>query len=148
MFLGEKLSSSPSILHLPSPFLKFNFIVVELLYNVVLVSGVQQSESVIYVNISILFSHLDHYKQLSRFSCAILQVPVNHLFYTVACMCYSHLSNSSLLSVVSFKVTTKLVFPFFFFFVRAAPVAYGSCQARGPITAVAASLHHSHSNIR
>ena len=37
---------------------------------------------------------------------------------------------------------------FFFFFVfRAAPVAYGRSQAWGLIGAVAASLHHSHSNV-
>ena len=40
------------------------------------------------------------------------------------------------------------LFFFFFFFVfsRAAPVAYGGSQARGLIRAVAAGLHHSHSN--
>ena len=41
------------------------------------------------------------------------------------------------------------VFLFFFFFVfvfRAAPAAYGGSQARGPVGAVDASLHHSHSN--
>ena len=31
---------------------------------------------------------------------------------------------------------------------RAAPVAYGGSQARGPIRAVAVNLHHSHSNAR
>ena len=31
---------------------------------------------------------------------------------------------------------------------RAAPVAYGGSQARGPIGAIAAGLHHSHSNSR
>ena len=31
---------------------------------------------------------------------------------------------------------------------RAAPAAYGSSQARGPIGAAAAGLHHSHSNTR
>ena len=39
---------------------------------------------------------------------------------------------------------------FFFFsllFFRAAPVAYGSCQARGRIGAAAAGLHHSHNNV-
>ena len=39
----------------------------------------------------------------------------------------------------------------FFFFVcllRAAPAAYGGSQARGPIRAVVASLHQSHSNAR
>ena len=39
-----------------------------------------------------------------------------------------------------------LTFSFFAFF-RATPVAYGSSQARGRIRAVAASLHHSHSNV-
>ena len=34
---------------------------------------------------------------------------------------------------------------FFFVFSRAAPMAYGSSQARGRIRAVATSLHHSHS---
>ena len=45
------------------------------------------------------------------------------------------------------------LFLFFFFclfiflsFFRAAPVAYGGSQARGPIGAVVASLHRSHSN--
>ena len=33
-------------------------------YNVVLVSGVQQSESVICINISVLFSHIGYYKLL------------------------------------------------------------------------------------
>ena len=35
---------------------------------------------------------------------------------------------------------------FFFNLFRATPIAYGSSQARGQIRAVAASLHHSHSN--
>ena len=30
----------------------------------------------------------------------------------------------------------------------AAPVAYGNSQARGPVGAAAAGLHHSHSNAR
>ena len=34
----------------------------------------------------------------------------------------------------------------FFFFFRTAPAAYGSSQARSQIGAVAAGLHHSHSN--
>ena len=36
---------------------------------------------------------------------------------------------------------------FFFCYFRAAPTAYGDFQARGQIEAVAASLHHSHSNM-
>ena len=35
---------------------------------------------------------------------------------------------------------------FFFFLYRAALVAYGASQARGPIRAVAAGLYHSHNN--
>ena len=37
---------------------------------------------------------------------------------------------------------------FFFFFFRAALAAYGGSQARGLIGAIAAGLHHSHSNAR
>ena len=37
---------------------------------------------------------------------------------------------------------------FFFFFFRATFVAYGDSQARSQIGAVAAGLHHSHSNSR
>ena len=42
----------------------------------------------------------------------------------------------------------SVVFFFFLSFFRAAPVAYGGSQARGPIGATAAGLHHSHSNAR
>ena len=35
---------------------------------------------------------------------------------------------------------------FFFWLCRAAPAAYGGSQARGPVGAIATSLHHSHSN--
>ena len=37
-------------------------------------------------------------------------------------------------------------FLFFFVFSRAVLVAYRGSQARGPVRAVAAGLHHSHSN--
>ena len=37
-------------------------------------------------------------------------------------------------------------FPFFFCLFRTAPEAYGGSQAKGRIGAVAAGLHHSHSN--
>ena len=54
---------------------------VELIYNVVLVSGVQQSESVKHIHRSTLFffflrffSHIGHYRVLSRVPCAIQQV--------------------------------------------------------------------------
>ena len=39
---------------------RLNFAGVQLTYNVVLVSGVQQSKSVIHINISILFSHIGY----------------------------------------------------------------------------------------
>ena len=62
-------------------------------YNVVLVSGVQQSESVIHIHISILFPHIGYYKLPNRFSCALQEVLVNHLFYAVVCVCYCHPPN-------------------------------------------------------
>ena len=37
---------------------------------------------------------------------------------------------------------------FIYLLFRVALVAYGGSQARGPIGATAASIHHSHSNIR
>jgi len=44
------------------------------------------------------------------------------------------------------QLETLAAFYFFIFCLfRAAPGAYGDSQARGPIGAVAASLHHSHS---
>ena len=57
-----------------------------MIYNVVLVSGVQQSESVIHIHISTLFffrlfSHIGHYRVLSRVPCAIQQVLISYLFY-------------------------------------------------------------------
>ena len=48
----------------------------------------------------------------------------------------------------SFLFLVFFLFFFFFFALlfRGAPMAYGGSQARGPIGAIAASLHHSHSN--
>ena len=37
---------------------------------------------------------------------------------------------------------------FFFFFFRAAPLAYGGSQAKGPMEAMASGHSHSHSNTR
>ena len=42
--------------------------------------------------------------------------------------------------------TFSVFYLFFFLLFRAAPVAYGSSQARGRIEAVAAGLCHHHSN--
>ena len=38
------------------------------------------------------------------------------------------------------------IYLFIYFLLRAAPMAYGNSEARGPVGAVAASLPHSHSN--
>ena len=55
--------------------------------------------------------------------------------------------NSLMLSCI---ILLDPLFFFFglFFFLKAAPAAYGGSQARGRIGAVAASLHCSHSNAR
>ena len=65
-------------------FLKLIFIGVQLIYNVVLVSAVQQSESAklyIYPRFFRFFSHIGHYRVLSRVPCAIPQVLISYLFY-------------------------------------------------------------------
>ena len=48
----------------------------------------------------------------------------------------------------NFLFVCLFVFVFFFAISWADPVAYGGSQARDQIRAVAASLHHSHSNTR
>ena len=62
------------------------FIGVVLIYNVVLVSGVQQSESVIHTStlFQILFLYM-YYRVLSRVPCAIQQVLISYLFYIQQC---------------------------------------------------------------
>ena len=49
------------------------------------------------------------------------------------------------LKVYSSRLFILFYFILFYYF-RATPTVYGSSQARGPIGAVAASLHHSRSN--
>ena len=60
----------------------------------------------------------------------------------------SFLLSFSSLPFLPFSPLFSVSFPCFtlFFFFRAKPAAYGSSQAKGPIRAAAASLHHSHSN--
>ena len=53
----------------------------------------------------------------------------------------------AVVEVPSSPLTSFFCFCFFCLF-RAAPVAHGGSQAKGRIRAVAASLHHSHSNTR
>ena len=85
----------------------FNFIEVYLIYNVVLLSGVQQSESVIQIHISshfTFFSHTGHYISgvLIRVSCAIQQVLIRYLSYI--CICQPQASNLSLPHLYSLMV--------------------------------------------
>ena len=100
-----------------------NFIGVQLTDSVVSASGVQQSASVICTHISILFSHIGYYRILSRFHCAIQQV-----------------------LVIYFICSSVIPYILYFFLSRAAPSTCGGYQAGGQIGAIAASLHHSHSN--
>ena len=39
------------------------------------------------------------------------------------------------------------IYLYIYLLFRAAPTAYGGCQARGQIGATGAGLHHSHSNV-
>ena len=53
-----------------------------------------------------------------------------------------------ILSLSFIQLSPNNLFFFFFSLFRAVPVAHGGCQARGQIGAVAANLHHDHSNAR
>ena len=53
-----------------------------------------------------------------------------------------------IISFIIISKTIRYLGNFFFFFLRAAPVAHGGSQARGPIGATAPGLHHSHSKAR
>ena len=65
---------------------------------------------------------------------------------------YFFLAKFAVFSIQSCMLLTdclaKYIHILSFVFFRAAPVAYGDSQARGLIGAVAASLRHSHSNVR
>ena len=74
---------------------------------VYLVSGIQQSESVIHVNISILFSHIGYYKFLSMFSC--YTVGSCYLFYTVVYDIIPTLPIPPSPQTISLMVTIRLV---------------------------------------
>ena len=53
------------------------------IYNVVLVSGVPQSESGLHTPLSLFFrffSHISHYRVLCKVPCAIQQVLISYLF--------------------------------------------------------------------
>ena len=83
--------------------------------------------------------------------------PLNlpHISYYTKCLRFvsfkhtSHGGKPQRSSVTSAQQPSKsLLFLFFVLLLRAAPAAPGGSQARGPIGATAAGLHHSHSNAR
>ena len=63
-------------------------------------------------------------------------------------MCYMCKLHTRFPGLSAKKKRVKYLINDFFFLFRAAPMAYGSSQARGRIGAAAAGLHHSHSNTR
>ena len=65
-------------------------------------------------------------------------------FYTVSARHHMYF----MFTMRSDNMHRMMCFFFFFCLLRAAPMAYGAFQARGQIGAVAASLHHRHSNAR
>ena len=62
--------------------------------------------------------------------------------------CLRHRTKSTALTSSKPLISVQFCFYFYFLLFRAAPVAYGSSQARGQIGDAAAGLHHSHSNAR
>ena len=58
------------------------FIEVELIYNAVFISGVQNSDSVISLILFRFSSLIGYYKILSGVPCAIQQLLISYLFYT------------------------------------------------------------------
>ena len=66
----------------------FQKFLLELILNTVLVSGVQQSESVIYIHVSIpffflrFFSHISHYRVLSSSLCLKVFDSDNYIIYS------------------------------------------------------------------
>ena len=73
---------------------------------------------------------------------ARFQIPVDHTLHTGAqrfLFCLHSIDSDNVFCLFNF---------FVFCLFRAEPTPYGGSQARGPIGAVAAGLHHSHSNAR
>ena len=75
----------------PEYFNFFKFIEAELIYNIVIISAVQESDQIytypLFFNV---FSHIDYHRILARVSCAICQLPYwPIILYTTVCMCQS-----------------------------------------------------------
>ena len=60
-----------------------SFVEIQLIYKIVIISAVQQSDQVIHIHISILrhFSHIDYHRILGRVLCDIQQTPVGQSFH-------------------------------------------------------------------
>ena len=84
----------------PNFFKKINFIGVQLIYNVVLVSGVQQSNSLIHIHIFILFKILFSCRLSQNTEQSFLCSTVGHyqlsILYIVLCICQSQSPSLSL----------------------------------------------------
>ena len=84
-----------------------------MIHNAVFISAVEQSESVLHRHISTLvlrfFSHIGHYRVLSRVPCAIHQVLTGYLFlYIVVCIMSVHISQ--LIPTPTYPQVTMFVF--------------------------------------
>ena len=85
-------------------FLKKIFIRVQLIYNGVLVSGIQQIDSVIHMHIFIplqILSHLGYHKILSRVPCVVQQALAGYLFHMQWYSATSVVSDSATLWTVA-----------------------------------------------
>ena len=93
-------------------FLVFLFLIEgQLIYNVVLISNVQQSDLVIYIYINthmyIVFQILFHYRLLQDINivpCAITRSLLFVYLYTAVCICYSQTPNLSLPPLVTISL--------------------------------------------
>ena len=123
------------------------FFKLQLIYNVVLISAIHQSDSVINIYTFFYLYQLP----LCSITSDWIQFPV--LYSRTSLLIHSKCNSLHLLTPNSQSILPLffLFFLFFFFclffaFSRAAPAAYGGFQARGLIGAIATSLHQNHSN--
>ena len=82
-----------------------------------------------------------------------VDVQVYRYMHVQICFCmfaciFFKCKDISILEILKCGIRLSFFFVFFFWHFRAAPVAYGGSQARGPVGPRAAGLHHSHSHIR
>ena len=117
--------------------ISFNFCIrIQLVYNIVLVSGMQQSDST--MHIAVLFQILFPYRlvQNIRVPCAIQQVLIDYLFYiynvcVCVCVCVYELQNVKLSHqcttqfncVIQIRYTPNTS-PFFFCFMPACSIRW------------------------